>query len=108
MKSFPFTPTLDYLAIVPFEEDDYIQSGDVKIYIPQNSKRPLNQGQVISKGPNCLDTISIGDVVIWPLHQEDRVTVGRDMFYMVREEFIMCHTTMENLAEIAKLQDKKN
>lgn len=70
------------LVVLPFQEAE--KKGT--IIIPDSAKKVLNQGTVLKRGAMCSEQIMEGDIVIFGLHTEYRITLDDQMYFVVKEE----------------------
>lgn len=93
MKKFPYSPLGSIVVLEPFEEGDMIG----RLFIPSTAKRPLNQGRIVSIGPNVSESIFIGGIVLFAMHMESQVTIDRDKWLLIEEQHIQCIAKEEDV-----------
>lgn len=96
-----FKPTFNNLLVKPFEEADKIG----RFYIPDSAKHPLNQGEILAIGPNVnneeLDTaFLIGDIIVFNMHSESRVTVDGEMLFVIPAEQVLLRAAKSDFASL--------
>lgn len=88
-RSRKFQPTHNNILVKPFEEADKIGS----IWIPDQAKHPLNQGEILAIGPTVTQItgyeFQVGDIVIFNMHAESRVKVDDEMLFVLSDDQIL-------------------
>lgn len=77
-------PIGDNVIVHPFE--DQVRTKIGSLYIPDQAKRRINQGIVISKGPLVSDEIDIADHVIFNAYSGDKISFREGDFFIVVPE----------------------
>lgn len=77
-------PHQDYLLLSPLPQKEVSTGG---IILPESSKERKNQGTIIAEGPECPNTPFSpvkGDIVVFPAHDEYRLTHHGEEYILVR------------------------
>jgi co-chaperonin GroES (HSP10) len=82
-------PIGDDVIIHPFEED--IRGSKIgSLYVPDQAKRRINQGIIISKGPLVSGDVSIGDHVMFSGYTGDTVSfIDGGTYFVVPESHLL-------------------
>lgn len=85
-SQIPYDPRDGYLLLVPMLEEETYGS----IIIPNAARRPLSQGVVLKAGyGEHVDCVSrYGEIVIFPLHEEQRFNYNRQLYYIIEDSKI--------------------
>jgi len=73
--------------IHPFDAPEKIGS----LYVPDQSKRRVNQGIIIAKGPLVTDDVDTGDHVFFSGYTGDKIALeSSGEFYVIPESHLIC------------------
>lgn len=87
-----YKPTKDWLILKP-EESEEVSAGG--IFIPEQARQTLNEGEIIAKGPETSSEFSIGMRVVFTQHSEFKIKVEGEMLLLVQaENVILCKSTI--------------
>lgn len=81
MIKFPYEPTGTNIIFQKFEEAEMIG----KIIIPRSAQKKLNQGRVLKVGPDCIQKIKPGAIILFALHMDSAITIDQIDFGVIEE-----------------------
>ena len=84
-------PQSDYLLLKEVEAATKSPSG--LIHIPDSAQQKYNQGELVEVGPDALYQGQLGDILVFPMHSEYRVTHRGAKYILVKADQIMATIT---------------
>lgn len=79
-------PIGDKVLIERILEPIQTESG---LYIPDDFRDPSQEAKILAVGPECTDTIKVGDIVITAKYVGMQINKGKNTSFLVKEEDIL-------------------
>ena len=96
-EQLPFQPTRNNLLLERIADPEKVGS----IFVPDSFRKPVNQGSIVALGATVSDdSLKVGHIVVFPMHVEHNIEVGRRKFIIINEDDILLH----DLGYFASLQ----
>lgn len=79
----------------PIDYDAKTKNG--LLYVPEESKKNINNGIVIAKGPLVTDEIDIGDHILFSGYTGDKIVLSTGIYFVIPETHIACKLTQSTV-----------
>lgn len=84
-------PQTEYFMLEEMEAEKQVGL----IIIPDSAQNKLNQGRLVSCGPDCIEPPTIGTICVFPFHSDYKVTYKKKTYILVKQSDLLATITKD-------------